>query len=284
MTKDGEVRHYVNLLTNSGFKAVFGDRANKDVVISVINALLPAHRQVTDIDYGPTEHQGRLLHNKEFRYDFMCKDADGVAFIVEVQCYPNDYWFQRCVSYASRAYERQNTRGEDYDHESSETWRNRYISEYTFMEKYSHELQDETIIIIFAELARFDKSLDECEDDVERMLYVLKNMGTLDRIPRSLHHEIFMRIFEACDRDNFSEDKRKQYDQDMYDEVRRLGELATARRMGREEGLAEGRAEGQKEGKEEARLEDARRFKELGVAVDIISQATGLSVETIESL
>ena len=64
MTKDGEVRHYVNLLTNSGFKAVFGDRANKDVVISVINALLPAHRQVTDIDYGPTEHQGRLLHNK----------------------------------------------------------------------------------------------------------------------------------------------------------------------------------------------------------------------------
>ena len=303
MTKDGEVRHYVNLLTNSGFKAVFGDRANKDVVISVINALLPAHRQVTDIDYGPTEHQGRLLHNKEFRYDFMCKDADGVAFIVEVQCYPNDYWFQRCVSYASRAYERQNTRGEDYDvppvyliglmgteipHESSETWRNRYISEYTFMEKYSHELQDETIIIIFAELARFDKSLDECEDDVERMLYVLKNMGTLDRIPRSLHHEIFRRIFEACDRDNFSEDKRKQYDQDMYDEVRRLGELATARRMGREEGLAEGRAEGQKEGqkegKEEARLEDALRFKELGVAVDIISQATGLSVETIESL
>jgi len=66
----------------------------------------------------------------------------------------------------------------------------------------------------------------------------------------------------------------------MYDEVRRLGELATARRMGREEGREEGLAEGEVA----ARLEDARRFKELGVAVDIISQATGLSVETIESL
>ena len=52
------------------------------------------------------------------------------------------------------------------------------------------------------------------------------------------------------------------------------------RAIGREEGLAEGRAEGEAA----ARLEDARRFKELGVAVDIISQATGLSVETIESL
>ena len=52
------------------------------------------------------------------------------------------------------------------------------------------------------------------------------------------------------------------------------------RAIGREEGRAEGRAEGEAA----ARLEDARRFKELGVAVDIISQATGLSVETIESL
>ena len=35
------VQRYVNLLTNSGFKAVFGDRNNKDVVMSVINMLLP---------------------------------------------------------------------------------------------------------------------------------------------------------------------------------------------------------------------------------------------------
>ena len=44
------VSRYVDLLTNSGFKAVFGDRENKDVVMSVINALLPPHRHVTDIE------------------------------------------------------------------------------------------------------------------------------------------------------------------------------------------------------------------------------------------
>ena len=145
------------------------------------------------------------------------------------------------------------------------------------MEKYSHELQDETIIIIFAELARFDKSLDECEDDVERMLYVLKNMGTLDRIPRSLHHEIFRRIFEACDRDNFSEDKRKQYDQDMYDEVRRLGELATARRMGREEGLAEG----QKEGLKNKAVEIALKLMATGMSREKAAEFVGLSVDDL---
>ena len=297
------VGRYVDLLTNSGFKAVFGDRDNKDVVMSVINALLPPHRHVTDIEYAPTEYQGRLIKNKEFRYDFMCKGTDGVAFIVEVQCYPEAYWFQRCVSYASRAYDRQNKKGDEYDvppvyliglmgvemkHSSMETWKNRYVAEYVFMEKLSHELQDDTIIIIFAELARFDKPLEECENDLERMLYVLKNVGKLNKKPEALRHEIFTRIFSACEIARFSEEKRIEYDQDMYDERRHMGEINTARRIGHEEGLAEGReegrAEGREEGREEAKMETAMKFKQLGVDVETIAKATGLSKDVIENL
>jgi len=106
-------------------------------------------------------------------------------------------------------------------------------------------------------------------------------MGTLDRIPRSLHHEIFRRIFEACDRDNFSEDKRKQYDQDMYDEVRRLGELATARRMGREEGREEGLAEGQKEGLKNKAVEIALKLMATGMSREKAAEFVGLSVDDL---
>ena len=285
------VGRYVDLLTNSGFKAVFGDRANKDVVMSVINALLPSHRQVTDIEYAPTEYQGRLIKNKEFRYDFMCKGADGVAFIVEVQCYPEAYWFQRCVSYASRAYDRQNRKGEEYDvppvyliglmgvemkHSSMETWKNRYVAEYVFMEKLSHELQDDTIIIIFAELARFNKQLEECDNDLERMLYVLKNVGRLDNKPDALRHEIFTRIFSACEIARFSEEKRIEYDQDMYDERRHMGEINTARRIGRDEGLAEGR--------EEAKMEVTKKMLAAGMSVEQICELTGISAEVVSKL
>ena len=37
---------------------------------------------VTEIEYAPTEHQGQMESNKEFRYDFMCKDEEGSFFIV----------------------------------------------------------------------------------------------------------------------------------------------------------------------------------------------------------
>lgn len=63
---------------------------------------------------------------------------------------------------------------------------------------------------------------------------------------------------------------------------------AEGRAEGREEGRAEGRAEGKAEGKEEGRMEakreNARNLKKLGVAMEIISQATGLSKEEIEKL
>ena len=52
--KEMIMQRYVDLLKNSGFKAVFGDRNNKEVVKSVINALLPKYRQVTEIEFAPT--------------------------------------------------------------------------------------------------------------------------------------------------------------------------------------------------------------------------------------
>ena len=38
---------------------------------------------------------------------------------------------------------------------------------------------------------------------------------------------------------------------------------------------------GREEGREEARLESARKFKQFGVAAEIIAEATGLSLEEI---
>ena len=103
---------YVNLLKNSGFHALFGDEDNKDVVIGVLNMLLPAHHQVTDFTYLRTELHGPLLTNREYRYDFVCRDTAGLTFIVEMQCYDEAYWFKRCVSYCCRSYDRLTVKGE----------------------------------------------------------------------------------------------------------------------------------------------------------------------------
>ena len=306
--KDEVVQRYVDLLTNAGFKAVFGDRKNKDVVMSILNTLLPPHRKVKNIKYLPTEHQGPTLKSKEFRYDFMCTGMDDTVFIVETQCYNDDYWFRRCVSYASRMYNMQSERGKGYDvppvymiglmgvdifGRDEDIWKEKYVSEYTFREKETHDLLDETIIIIFAEIARFDKRGDECRTDIDRMCYLMKNSAklyteNLRNQPEWLKQEVFMEILKACEIAGFSKKKRIQYDKDMYDERRFYSELYTARKEGMDEGMEKGMEKGiekgRAEGKAEGILETARNLLALGVDIETVSKATGLDIGEIETL
>jgi hypothetical protein len=212
-----------------------------------MNSLLPQHRKVVDIEYMPTEHQGQIADNKEYHYDFMCRDEDGAVFIVEMQNYGELHWFKRCVSYAARAYDRQNRRGEEYDvppvyliglmgtdipHPDPSLWKDVYLAEYTFREKTTGEVLDETIFIIFAELARFKK---RCE---------------------------------ACEIARFDESKRIKYEQDMYDQRRLNGEFAAARRQGVEEGIKT----------------TAIKMLELSMPVEVIASVTGMTPDQIKAL
>ena len=264
---------------------MFGDTANKDVVISIINVLLPKHRKVKEIEYLPTEYQGQVVElNKEYHYDFMCKDESGAVFIVELQRYQEDHWFKRCVSYACRAYDRQNRKGEDYNveiaHQDKEFWKDRYISEYTFREKESHDLLGETIVIIFAEMVNFCKTAEDCETEIDKMLYLLKNIGRMMNQPGWLQHEVYTRIFNACEIAGFDEDKRIKYDKDMYDEKRLKSEMNTARRIGYETG----HKEGLEAGLEEGRHEIIRQMHSNGLSAEEISQILNRPIEEIENI
>ena len=173
-------------------------------------------------------------------------------------------------------------------------------SSYRLREDESHELMTDVLRFVFLELGRFNKRIDELESVSDKWIYLLKYMHTMTEIPPEFSDPMFTRLFLLSEINKFTADEYKQYTKSLENmgdytniintaaEEAEIRGRAIGREEGRAEGLsegrAEGRAEGQKEGKEEARLEDARRFKELGVSVDIISQATGLSVETIESL
>ena len=283
-------QEYVDILTNGGFKAFFGDENNKKEVMLLLNALLPEHRKVAQIDYRPTELQGPMIgHSKEFQYDFVCRDESGAVFIVEMQRYREEAWFKRCVSYASRAYDRQNKAGLGYDvppvyliglmgvdidHPDKEYWKDKYLSEYTFREKDCHDLLGETIVIIFAELTRFCKSEDECATEQDRLLYLLKNSPHLKSLPKWSDEEHCKRILEAFKIQNFDEQKLNKYTNDMYDELKRQGQLKASR--------AEGKAEGKAEGVELAKT--AIQMLKDGVAIDQICKETGLTEAQVAEL
>lgn len=49
---------YVNPFTDFGFKRLFGEEANKLLLIDFLNALLPKQSRIIDLTFKNTEHLG----------------------------------------------------------------------------------------------------------------------------------------------------------------------------------------------------------------------------------
>ena len=76
----------------------------------------------------------------------------------------------------------------------------------------------------------------------------------------------------------------KDNDQRRHDYMIMTAFEADAKRMGRLEGKSEGLGQGIADGSRQKALEDAGNLKRLGVSIDIITQATGLTKAEIENL
>ena len=86
------VQRYADLLSDAGF----GEQRNKDVLMDLLNVLLPRERRVRDVTYATTELPGFSPFNKSVRLDLRCTGEDGTEFIVEVQCYRQRNLFNAC--------------------------------------------------------------------------------------------------------------------------------------------------------------------------------------------
>ncbi len=76
----------------------------------------------------------------------------------------------------------------------------------------------------------------------------------------------------------------KDNDQRRHDYMIMTAFEADAKRMGRLEGRSEGLGQGIADGSRQKALEDAGNLKRLGVSIDIITQAIGLTKAEIENL
>ena len=91
---------YVDLLTDIGFKHVFGNPANKKLLIDFLNAVIE-DRHIIDLTYGNNERIPLMKDSKHSRLDLYCITNDGTRIIVELQRYPQKDYIYRSLYYSS---------------------------------------------------------------------------------------------------------------------------------------------------------------------------------------
>lgn len=149
---------------------------------------------------------------------------------------------------------------------------------------------------IYLQFPFFKKELNECETLYDKLIYTLKNMQHWNRMPDALKEQVFSRLEELAAVANLSLEDRIAYDKalDRYrvsriveEDAREAGwkkGLAEGRAEGRAEGHAEGKVEGRAEGKAEEKRAIARNMKAIGLTLEQIKTATGLTENEIEAL
>ena len=293
-------------MSDIGFKHVFGREANKEILITFLNEVLP-DRKITDIEHIRNEQIPLNRKSKKSVYDVYCKITDGTRVIVEVQHQEQFDYVDRTLYYNTFPIQNQLDKG---------------MKPYTLCPVYSvnilnfglkelegleqvktvfrlRELESGTVLsnkytFIFIELSKFNKTLGEIAEDnlLEKFYYCLKHIKYLDERPLELQQEIFEKLFIAARMAKMNKKEQAKYIKAMITERDRYSQLLTAELRGQEKGRAEGRAEGRDEGivigvekgRSEAILEAARNFKNQNVPVEVIAACTGLTIECIQKL
>ena len=287
---------FINPFTDVGFKRIFGQEINKDLLIDFLNALLEGERQVKDIRFLDKELLPMYENDRRLIYDVYCTDENGEQFIVEMQNKEHVNFRERTIFYLSQAIARQGEKGVDWRFDLKAVYGVFFLNfmltdlprklrtDIVLADRDTHEQFSDKMRYIFLQLPLFTKEESECDTDFERWIYVLKNMETLQRLPFKARNAVFQKLEEIVDIAAMSKEDRMKYDESIKVYRDRLAIIEYERRKGLAEGLAKGEAKGIAKGERNKQIEIACNLKRMGLATETIAQATGLAPEAIEQL
>ena len=271
---------FINPFTDFGFKKIFGQEVSKTLLIDFLNVLLKGERVITDITFLDKESSPESIDERVAIYDIYCQTDTGEKIIVEMQNRMQVHFKDRALYYLANAIVHQAQKGKDWNYKIDAVY-GVFFMNFSFA-KENQKLRTDVILAdretgelfsnklrqIFIALPLFTKTEEECENDFERWIFVLKNMDILDRMPFKAQMAVFKELERIAETRALTSDERHQYE--YYLKTFRDYNATMAAQK--------------EEGREEERIANARAFKSLGVSSETIQKATGLSKEEIDGL
>lgn len=298
---DGKLYRYADLTLDKGFKIVLGSPGSEEILKNLLNRLLGT--SIVSLEYRASEYPGMTEDDRASRFDVYCRDRNGAGFVIEMQNWSQKYFNKRAVYYSSLAI--QNQAVEEYRRqkklckaewnydfaplyvvsflnfknwtfEGCEKRANEYVATYRYCDvETGNELNDGTTIV-FIDLERFDKNIDECYSLEDMWMYSIKNMSGQSSCPDSMTGTEVEELFHLAELAKMTKEQRISLEVSIMSRNDMLNSFR--------ETLEDAKEEAIREGHKEASLEIARKLRISGVDIATIVMATGLSEEEVEKV
>jgi len=259
---------YIDPTTNYGFKRIFGTETNKDLLIDFLNELFKGRKDICDLHFNKNEHVGDTRDIGTVIFDLTCTEGDGTQFIVVLQQGYHENFKRAMVYHGCKLITEQRPLGTDgqWDHGLVEVYGVALMDGFHPFgggpsDKYLHRFymreQDIGMKIpghpgyTFIELINFELAGEEPQGDLEDWLYVLKNMGDMEKIPTFLRRPIFQKLFNIAEYAKMDKKEKEMYNLSLK---RKWDEKAA-----HDHSFGEGEKKGIKEGIKEGSMLEKRK-------------------------
>ena len=271
---------YINPFTDYGFKRLFGEEPNKDLLLDFLNELLKEEQgKITELTYLKNENLSLTELNRKAIFDLYCTNEKGERFIVELQKTKQKFFKDRTIYYSTFPIQEQAKKGSewdfglekvytiailDFEFDDDRKYPNKFRYDVKLTELETKEVFSDKLNFIYLEMPKFNKNIEELETRFEKWLYVIKNLHKLERVPEKLKEKIFLKLFETAEISKFSLQEFQDYENSLkyYRDLKNSLETA----------------------KDERTLEIAKKGLKEGFPEDMISKMTGLSEKEINKL
>ena len=279
---------FINPFTDVGFKRIFGQEFSKPLLLDFLNNLLVGERKIENITFLDKEMPRDIEGERSIIYDVLCETETGEKIIVEMQNQRQPFFKQRSIFYASEAISRQARKGREWRFDIKAVYLIAFLNftledigttfrtDVALLDMRTKEVFSDKIRLIYLQLPYFNKEADECENDFERWIYVLKNMETINRLPWTAKSAVFKRLEEIAEVRALTKEEQMQYDHALKVYRDNYNTFQGA--------IEEGMKEGREKGRADKTKEVAQNMKKMGMSIEQIAQACGISVEEAEKL
>ena len=245
--------NFINPKTDFGFKKIFASPQSKEVLISFLNAMLyNAQPTIEDLEIIDPYAAPAITGLKDTYLDVKAKITGNKTVIIEMQVINVEAFTKRVIYNAAKTYATQLKPREGYSKlnplialtitdfilfENTE----KFLSHFVFKEVEENFEYYREIELVFVELPKFNKNLEQVENLIQSWVYFLKNAPELDEIPDKLASvpEI-QTAFNIANRSSLSLKELEALEKrEMFFEDQR-GAVIKGIQEGRQEGLIQG--------------------------------------------
>ncbi len=279
---------YINPYTDFGFKKLFGEEANKELLVDFLNQLLPLHHQIAELNFRNVENLPDLPTERKAIFDIHCKAISGERFIVEMQKAKIKYFKDRSLFYATFPIREQAQQGDwdfkldavyfvailDFIYEEAEE--KRKFRRDVVLKDQDGDVFFDKLHFKFLQMPLFNKTENELITQFDKWCYFLKNLGNFDNIPTILNEPIFQKAFSTAALAGLSYEQRLIYDENLIHYWGMKSAIDTA--------VEEAVNEAIKLNEEKNKIVVAKNGILANLDNNLIAQLTGLTINQIEQL